>query len=130
MRPLLLRTITHYFQGNIDAAQSYLIDAHPAGWYTIGGDFMSDTSYWHERQGSTANLCYCHGQAPSPALELDDRAASDAGVEWAYVLGSYDLRILTPIQSGWYEISRTGWPYLPLSALHPEPALSASSAGD
>ncbi|WP_406410949.1 hypothetical protein [Streptomyces sp. NBC_01614] len=125
---LLLRAVTHYFHGHVAVAQAYLIDAHPAGWYRIGGDFTSETGYRHDKKESLANLCYCHGETKAPPRELDATGAAEAGVDWAYVLETDHLKVLTPVRNGWYEVRSTPWPYLPLAVQHSDliPAISAA----
>ena len=36
---ILFDAVTGHFAGDPDAACSYLIDQHPAGWSVLGGDF-------------------------------------------------------------------------------------------
>lgn len=125
---LLLRVMTHHFQGKVAAAQGYLIDAHPAGWHSLGGDFTQETGYRHDRKGGRANLCYCHGNASAPPRSLDAASAAEAGVDWVYVLTRHHLQILTPISNGWYVIRNTPWPYLPLAVRDADPVLAMSAA--
>jgi hypothetical protein len=116
----LFEAITGHFGGDTDAACTYLIDEHPAGWSVLHGDFIPPPGYRLPTDpDDLRNQCYCHGdrhdppQAPlddhPPQAPLDDHTAGDAWVDYAYVIGPDRLQVLTRLHGGWQPVADPAW---------------------
>ena len=108
---ILFDAVTGHFGGDPDAACSYLIDQHPAGWSVLHGDFTTPPGYrtGHDAQ-DLRNQCYCHGDRHDPPrAPLDDHTASEAWVDYAYVIGPDRLQVLTSLHGGWQPVADPAW---------------------
>jgi hypothetical protein len=108
---ILFDAITGHFAGDIDAACRYLIDEHPAGWSVLHGDFTVPAGY---RAGpdpqDLRNQCYCHGDRREPPRPpLTEQTARDTFIDYAYVLESEQLRVLTNRAGGWQPVAEAAW---------------------
>jgi hypothetical protein len=64
---VLVEAVTGHFGGDPDAACSYLIDQHPAGWSVLHGDFTTPPGYRHPTDpDDRRNQCSCHGDRHDP----------------------------------------------------------------
>ena len=104
---VLFEAVTGHFGGDTDAACRYLIDEHPAGWSVLHGDFTIPPGYRLPTDpDDLRNQCYCHGDRHDPPRPpLDDHTASDAWVDYAYVIGPDRLQVLTDV-GGWLAAGR------------------------
>ena len=78
---VLFEAVTGHFGGDTDAACTYLIDQHPAGWSVLHGDFTTPPGYRLPTDpDDRRNQCYCHGDRHDPPrTPLDDHTAHDCG---------------------------------------------------
>jgi hypothetical protein len=108
---VLFEAVTGHFGGDTQAACSYLIDQHPAGWSVLHGDFTTPPGYQHPTDpNDRRNQCYCHGQRHVPPRPpLVDRTARAAWVDYAYVIGPDRLQVLTPLAGGWQPVAEPSW---------------------
>jgi hypothetical protein len=99
---VLFQAVTGHFAGDTDAACSYLIDQHPAGWSVLHGDFTNPPGYRRSTDSDDRrNQCCCHGDRQDPARPpLDDHTAHHAWVDYAYVIAPDRLRVLTDVAGG------------------------------
>jgi hypothetical protein len=91
---ILFEAVSGPFAGDPDAACTYLIDQHPAGWSVLGGDFTTPPGYRRSTDpDDRRNQCSCHGDRHDPPRPpLDDRSAHHAGVEYASVIAPTGCR--------------------------------------
>jgi hypothetical protein len=108
---VLFEAITGHFGGDTDAACTYLIDEHPAGWSVLHGDFTTPPGYRLPTDpDDLRNQCYCHGDRHDPQRPpLDDHTAGDAWVDYAYVIGPDRLQVLTSLHGGWQPVADPAW---------------------
>jgi hypothetical protein len=108
---VLFDAVTGHFDGDTDAACTYLIDQHPAGWSVLHGDFNALPGYRHPTDpNDRRNQCYCHGDRHDPPRPpLDDHTARAAWVDYAYVIGPDRLQVLTPLAGGWQPVAEPSW---------------------
>jgi hypothetical protein len=108
---ILFEAVSGHFAGDPDAACTYLIDQHPAGWSVLGGDFTTPPGYRRSTDpDDRRNQCSCHGDRHDPPRPpLDDRSAHHAWVDYAYVLEADRLRVLTNRAGGWQPIAEPAW---------------------
>ena len=108
---VLFDAVTGHFGGDTDAACTYLIDQHPAGWSVLHGDFTTPPGYRLPTDpDDRRNQCYCHGDRHDPPrTPLDDHSASDAWVDYAYVIAPDRLQVLTSLHGGWQPIADPAW---------------------
>lgn len=95
-----------HFAGAPEQLAAYLIDEHPDGWSTLGGDPQRTIGADVERYASDggldgryaqANVCYCHCQGNQPGQPIS--AAQLAGgegafAEWCYRISEQHLDII------------------------------------
>ena len=107
---VLFDAVTGHFAGDSDAACYYLIDEHPAGWSVLYGDFSAAPGYQHHPDpDDRRNQCYCHGErADPPQPPFSDDTAAGAGLDYAYVIDSDRLRVLTN-RDGWQPVADPAW---------------------
>jgi hypothetical protein len=107
---VLFDAVTGHFGGDLDAACAYLIDAHPAGWSVLYGDFTVPPGYQHHPDpDDRRNQCYCHGERHDPPRPpLDAATAQAAGVDYAYLIDSDRLGVLTN-RGGWLPVAEPAW---------------------
>ena len=69
---VLFEAVTGHFGGDPDAACSYLIDQHPAGWSVLGGDFTVPPGYriGHDPQG---HCCIWRPLKPASSTRVPER---------------------------------------------------------
>jgi hypothetical protein len=107
---ILFEAVTGHFGGDLQAAGQYLIDAHPAGWSVLHGDFSLPPGHQrHPDPGDRRNQCYCHGDRhdpPRPPLDADSARA--AGVDYAYLLDPDRLTVLLN-RDGWLPVAEPAW---------------------
>jgi hypothetical protein len=108
---VLFEAVTGHFAGDPDAACSYLIDQHPAGWSVLHGDFITPPGYRLSTDSDDRrNQCYCHGDRRDPPRPpLDDRTAHHAWVDYAYVIAPERLQVLTDVEGGWQPVAEPAW---------------------
>jgi hypothetical protein len=88
-----------------------LIDQHPAGWSVLHGDFDVPPGYrtGHDPQ-DLRNQCYCHGDRHEPSRPpLTERTARAAAIDYAYVLDTERLRVLTNHAGRWHPVAELAW---------------------
>jgi hypothetical protein len=108
---ILFEAVTGHFGGDPDAACTYLIDQHPAGWSVLHGDFTTPPGYRRSTDpDDLRNQCYCHGDRHDPPrTHLDDHTAHDAWVDYAYVIAPDRLQVLTDVEGGWQPVAEPAW---------------------
>ena len=125
---MLFDAVTGHFGGNTDAACTYLIDQHPAGWSVLHGDFTTPPGYRRSTDPDDRhNQCYCHGDRHDPPRpRLDDHSAHYAWVDDADVIAPDRLPVLTDVAGGCSRspsrpgpTPRTGTPSTPTPAAAP-----------
>jgi hypothetical protein len=127
---VLFDAVTSHFDGDTDAACTYLIDQHPAGWSVLHGDFNAPPGYRHPTDpNDRRNQCYCHGDRHDPPRPpLDDHTARAAWVDYAYVIGPDRLQVLTPLAGGWQPVAEPSWTDTPTGTPStPTPTTCAAS---
>ncbi len=97
-----------HFGGDLDAMCHFLLDEHPAGFWTIvGRDLSLPCGYFGRYTGSderTLNpVCYCHGIRSDPAHEVTEKDAGTIGCEYAYVLSEQNGLDVMDILSSYTE---------------------------
>jgi hypothetical protein len=64
---VLFEAVTGHFGGDTNAACSYLLDEHPAGWSVLHGDVTTPPGYRLPTDpDDLRNQCYCHGDRHDP----------------------------------------------------------------
>ena len=108
---ILFDAVTGHFAGDTDAACTYLIDQHPAGWSVLGGDFTTPPGYRRSTDSDDRrNQCYCHGDRHDPPRPpLDDHSARHAWVDYADVIAPDRLPVLTDVEGGWQPVAEPAW---------------------
>ena len=112
---VLFEAVTGHFGGDTDAACSYLIDQHPAGWSVLHGDFTTPPGYRLPTDpDDLRNQCYCHGDRHvdivanrlprrfglNPAREVQVLCPMHRGPAGAGVLNERLQAALTPGRDG------------------------------
>jgi hypothetical protein len=106
---VLFEAVTGHFGGDPDAACRYLIDEHPAGWSVLYGDFNTPPGYQHHpNHDDRRNQCYCHGDREDPPRLFSDDTAAAAGLDYAYVIDTDRLSVLTN-RDGWQPVAELAW---------------------
>jgi hypothetical protein len=108
---VLFDAVTGHFAGDPDAACRYLIDEHPAGWSVLGGDFTIPPGFQTDPDPQEQrNQCYCHGDRQEPPRPtLTDHTARGAFIDYAYVLETDRLRVLTNHADEWQPVAEPAW---------------------
>jgi hypothetical protein len=80
------------------------------GWSVLDGDFTAPPGYQHRpAPEDRRNQCYCHGDRHDPPRPpLDAASARAADVDYAYLLDSDRLRVLTN-HGGWQPVAEPAW---------------------
>ena len=108
---VLFDAVTGHFAGDPDAACRYLIDEHPAGWSVLHGDFTIPPGFQTDPDPQEQrNQCYCHGDRQEPPRPtLTDHTARGAFIDYAYVLETDRLRVLTNHADEWQPVAEPAW---------------------
>ncbi len=109
---VLFEAVIGHFAGDVDAARSYFIDDHPAGWSQLGGDFTKPTGYLASGHDDR-NQCYCHGDShdpPSPLITHRDRLSE---TDYGYLLGDHVLTVLLPSHGSLWAVAEVDWTAAP-----------------
>jgi hypothetical protein len=93
---VLHRMGTEYFAGDIHQLAAYLIEEHPGGWSSLGGNPNSTVGADTDSPPPEANCCYCHCEGAEPMKPLSASQITSGEVafaEWSYLLTEQSLDI-------------------------------------
>jgi hypothetical protein len=74
-----------FFNGDMEAMQSVLLDEHPAGWYSIIRDWSEPIGFSVVGTGEGPQ-CFCHGEAKLPGHLFNAYLSVRARCEFIYIL--------------------------------------------
>jgi hypothetical protein len=109
---VLFEAVTGHFAGNVDAARSYFIDDHPAGWSQLGGDSTRPTGYLAGGHDGR-NQCYCHDGSHDPPAPLITHQDQFRGTDYGYPLGDHGLTVLLPCHGSLWAVAEVDWAATP-----------------
>jgi hypothetical protein len=77
----------------------------------LGGDFTVPPGYRTDHDpNDLRSQCYCHGDRQGPPRPpLTDRTARAAAIDYAYVLDTDRLRLLTNHAGAWQPVAEPAW---------------------
>jgi hypothetical protein len=131
---ILFDAVTGHFAGDSDAACTYLIDEHPAGWSVLHGDFTTPPGYRLSTDpDDLRNQCYClkgaQTRSCSSAVLVEESAEQVASTHGAPVILGADGR---PGQRIWWSQPEcpVGTVAVVMLDIDPEDLLQVAAAND